>query len=91
MNAWPTALFVLLWSSGAIFSRWGLDHASPFVLLALLDARARDQLRTLPIFVPHQRIAELAVDSGLQRVVLTAAADAGIIASLCSYAWPEHA
>ncbi len=35
MKAWPTALFVLLWSSGAIFSRWGLDHASPFVLLAL--------------------------------------------------------
>ena len=35
MNAWLTALFVLLWSSGAIFSRWGLDHASPFVLLAL--------------------------------------------------------
>ena len=35
MNAWPTALFVLLWSSGAIFSRWGLDDASPFVLLAL--------------------------------------------------------
>ena len=35
MNAWPTALFVLLWSSGAIFARWGLDHASPFVLLAL--------------------------------------------------------
>ena len=35
MNAWPTARFVLLWSSGAIFSRWGLDDASPFVLLAL--------------------------------------------------------
>lgn len=35
MNAWLTALFVLLWSSGAIFSRWGLDHASSFVLLAL--------------------------------------------------------
>ncbi len=35
MHAWPTALFVLLWSSGAIFSRWGLDHASPFLLLAL--------------------------------------------------------
>ena len=35
MNAWPTALLVLLWSSGAIFSRWGLDDASPFVLLAL--------------------------------------------------------
>ena len=35
MNAWPTARFVLLWSSGAIFSRWGLGDASPFVLLAL--------------------------------------------------------
>ena len=35
MNAWPTARLVLLWSSGASFSRWGLDDASPFVLLAL--------------------------------------------------------
>ncbi|MEZ5640590.1 MAG: DMT family transporter [Burkholderiaceae bacterium] len=35
MHVMPTALFVLLWSSGAIFSRWGLNHASPFVFLAL--------------------------------------------------------
>ena len=35
MNAWPPARLVLLWSSGAIFSRWGLGDASPFVLLAL--------------------------------------------------------
>jgi drug/metabolite transporter (DMT)-like permease len=26
-------LFVLLWGSAAIFTRWGLDNASPFVLL----------------------------------------------------------
>jgi drug/metabolite transporter (DMT)-like permease len=31
----PTALFVLLWSSGALFARWGLDHASAFVFLSL--------------------------------------------------------
>lgn len=60
-------------------------------LLALLDTQAREQLRRLPVFVPHQRIAELAVASGLQRVVLTAAADAGIFASLCAYRWREHA
>ena len=30
-----TALFVLLWSSGAIFSKWGLDHTSPFAFLVL--------------------------------------------------------
>lgn len=30
-----TPLFVLLWSGGAIFSRWGLAHASPFAFLTL--------------------------------------------------------
>ncbi|MEO8387094.1 DMT family transporter [Polaromonas sp.] len=31
----PTSLFVLLWSSGALFSKLGLQHASPFAFLAL--------------------------------------------------------
>lgn len=31
----PTTLFVLLWGSGAIFSRWGLDHGSAFAFLIL--------------------------------------------------------
>lgn len=35
-----TSLFVLLWSSGAIVSRWGLDHGSPFALLTLRFALA---------------------------------------------------
>jgi len=26
-------VFVLLWGSTAIFTRWGLDHATPFALL----------------------------------------------------------
>lgn len=30
-----TAVFVALWSSGAIFARLGLDHASPFAFLLL--------------------------------------------------------
>ncbi len=38
-NAWATygstSLFVLLWGSGAIFSRWGLDHSSAFAILTL--------------------------------------------------------
>lgn len=36
----PTALFVLLWSSGALFARWGLDHASAIVFLCLRFALA---------------------------------------------------
>ncbi|MBB6093696.1 drug/metabolite transporter (DMT)-like permease [Povalibacter uvarum] len=35
-----TALFVLLWSSGAIFSRLGLDHATAFAFLLLRFALA---------------------------------------------------
>lgn len=30
-----TALFVLLWGSGAIFTKWGLDHAPAFAFLLL--------------------------------------------------------
>lgn len=59
-------------------------------LLALLDTDASEQLRGLPLFVPHQRIAQVAAESGLQRIVLTPPADAGIIASLCAYRWPDH-
>lgn len=40
MHFLSTALFVLLWSSGAIFSRWGLDHASAFAFLTLRFAIA---------------------------------------------------
>ncbi|MGB8808784.1 MAG: EamA family transporter, partial [Acinetobacter calcoaceticus] len=30
-----TSAFVLLWGSAAIFTRWGLDNASPIALLIL--------------------------------------------------------
>ena len=35
-----TFLFVLLWSSGALFAKWGLAHASTFVFLSLRFALA---------------------------------------------------
>ena len=59
-------------------------------LLALLDTDAFEHLRRLPLFVPHQRIAQVAAELGLQRVVLSAPADAGIIERLCSYNWFDH-
>lgn len=40
LAAASTGLFVLLWSSGAIFSKWGLDHASPFAFLLMRFAIA---------------------------------------------------
>ncbi|NML46470.1 DMT family transporter [Ramlibacter sp. G-1-2-2] len=36
----PTSLFVLLWSSGALFAKWGLAYASAFTFLSLRFALA---------------------------------------------------
>lgn len=59
-------------------------------LLALLDTDAFEHLRRLPLFVPHQRIVEVATELGLHQVVLTAPADAGIIECLCTFNWLHH-
>ena len=49
LAAVSTSLFVLLWSSGAIFSKWGLAHASPFAFLLIRFAIA---LLALVLIVP---------------------------------------
>ena len=59
-------------------------------LLALLDTESCGRLFDLPVFVPHARIAEEAARLGLRRAVLTRPADAGLVAGLCNYHWPDH-
>ena len=49
LAAASTSLFVLLWSSGAIFSKWGLAHASPFAFLLIRFAIA---LLALVLLIP---------------------------------------
>lgn len=76
-----------LWRNGrldalTISSSEGLRN-----LVDLLDAPTRACLRSTPLFVPHPRIAELAQALAMQRVILTEAADAGIIAALCAHDW----
>lgn len=56
-------------------------------LVEMLDTAMRQRLAATPVFVPHARIAENAAALGLRRVILTAPADAGIIAGLCAYDW----
>jgi len=45
-----TSIFVLLWGSAAIFTRWGLDNASPIALLILRFSTALIALSVLAIF-----------------------------------------
>ena len=56
-------------------------------LWGLLDSEGQSCLLRLPLIVPHRRIAEQAAELGLQRVVLTAPADAGILDGLKAFEW----
>lgn len=83
------ASLVAAWQAGRISaltvsSSEGLRH-----LVDLLDEPGRALLRATPVFVPHPRIAENATALGLTSVVLTGPADAGIVAGLCAYPWPQ--
>lgn len=49
----------------------------------------RQALLRLPLFVPHERIAAKAGALGFLKVVLTEPADAGLLAGLCAYNWPQ--
>ncbi len=69
----------------AVSSSEGLRY-----LVDMLDGEGRHYLAATPIFVPHARIAENARALGLHNTVLTDPADAGILAGLCAYNWPDH-
>ena len=57
-------------------------------LVDLLNAEGHAYLQKTPVFVPHARIAESARALGLSNIILTDAADAGILAGLGAYNWP---
>lgn len=88
--AGPAALLAA-WQAGALDAITVSSSEGLRYLVDMLDAAGRARLAATPVFVPHARIAETARSSGLQQVVLTAPADAGIIAGLCAYNWPKAA
>jgi drug/metabolite transporter (DMT)-like permease len=49
-NSASTALFVFLWSSGAIFTEWGLQHASALMFLVLRFTIALAALTVIGIY-----------------------------------------
>lgn len=58
-------------------------------LVELLDGEGLAFLQRTPLFVPHARIADNARALGLSNIILTDAADAGILAGLRAYNWPK--
>ena len=59
-------------------------------LQAVLDTDNLKDFQRTPVFVPHQRIADVATELGWKDVILTRPADAGIIKSLCAYDWSQY-
>ena len=74
--AWRTGELAALTST----SGEGLEN-----LWELFDAPSRSAMSATPTFVPHPRIAERARSLGFARVIVTAPADAGLLASLLEY------
>ena len=58
-------------------------------LRSLLDTETYERLRLLPVFVPHARIAAAARELGLQKIILTGPADAGLVDGLCAFSWQD--
>lgn len=52
-----TATFVLLWGSAAIFTRWGLDNASPMALLVFRFLVALAALAPVDAGCPRRALA----------------------------------
>jgi uroporphyrinogen-III synthase len=73
LDAKPDALTVT--------SSEALDH-----LWQMLDVTRRDSACGLPLFVPHERIADLAQRQGWKQVRLTEAGDDGLLSALTAWA-----
>jgi len=76
------------WRSGQLDALTVSSSEGLRYLVDRLDAEGRAFLQKTPLFVPHARIAENARALGLSNIILTAAADAGILAGLGAYNWP---
>lgn len=76
------------WRAGSLDALTVSSSEGLRYLVDLLDAEGRAFLQKTPLFVPHARIAENARALGLSNILLTEAADAGILAGLVAYNWP---
>ena len=86
----PTSLFVLLWSSGALFAKYGLAHASAFVFLSLRFGLALAVLSLLAFsrgaWLPPREVGAVALTGavlvGGYSVFYLLALDAGVTPGL---------
>lgn len=81
----PESLLAAAPDAISVTSSEALDN-----LWQILDDKARQVIRGIPLFVPHPRIAERAVQQGWLHVRLTASGDAELLAALQAEAEREQ-
>lgn len=81
------APLIAAWRAGQLDALTVSSSEGLRYLVDLLDAEGRRFLEKTPLFVPHARIAENARSLGLGNIILTEAADAGLVAGLLAYNW----
>ncbi|MCX8016916.1 MAG: uroporphyrinogen-III synthase [Rhodocyclaceae bacterium] len=79
------APLIRLWQEGRLDAITLTSSEGLRNLWEMVGKLGQSWLKKTPTFVPHARIAEQARDLGLARVILTAPADAGLIAGLNAY------
>jgi uroporphyrinogen-III synthase len=75
------------WRAGSLDALTVSSSEGLRYLIDLLDVEGLLFLKETPVFVPHARIAENARTLGLNKIILTEAADAGILGGLRAYNW----
>lgn len=79
------APLVQRWSMGEIHAVTITSAETLDNLSALLGTTGQACLRTTPVFVPHEKIAQAARQQGMQQTITTASGDAGLLAGLISW------
>jgi len=78
------------WARGEIDAITVTSAESLRNLFDMIGTLGRPFLRKTPLFVPHQRIAELARELGIATVVVTASGDAEMLADIIRYFCGPH-
>lgn len=73
------------WQAGRLQAMTVTSSEALRYLVDQLGEEGRSYLRRTPVFVPHARIAETARALGLEQVILTAPADAGLLQGIMDW------
>ncbi|MDO8890692.1 MAG: uroporphyrinogen-III synthase [Sulfurimicrobium sp.] len=80
-----TAPLLHRWARGEIHAITATSGESLHNLFDLLGKLGQQWLKKTPLFVPHQRIAQIAHEMGLTQVIVTLPGDEGLVAGLSEW------